>query len=582
MTHKSATLKTFCIIALGLLLVVGATSLLDSSVLIDGDPSLGWFNMVNLHHNAFHSWRFGNIKQLALKLLPAQLVADRSVGTMSIMLIGMVFLLRSSGWKKSGIIVTAVASFVPLLAVLLTVGIDPLIFGAMCWLPIMVIAARHVLANPNSLLAWSCLAVVSVENSFCANQVAIISTLYALWLTSLLHRSGDAQHPSAGSAYGWMCIVLLLPAVLTAMIAPMPFLPQYPKSSHVTIFESVEGYLKPLIGHEYPFDIIDRYSAKELYGFGSRILLALCGCLLLLARVRLQPYLRNIIIVSLGLALTATLDTTLPEDLAMIAPLASISRLLPWGTTFSMTSIALGFSAFGIGYVVALNHCPRSYILASIAGAALSIHGAGELYYPYLRSSGLVNDQHLARVLRTPSASLVRALAMTDPHIAESIHAIEELSKLPTIDLSELEGEVSISPAPSTEALATARQLEKAFRWSTRTGAQVGNELLTLRFPRTTAVRGVELNPGAYATDYPRGLLITGGECSKPGEATILHESPVWQGPLEVTSRGIPYFASRNRVRVVFPESISVECLFIRQTARAPYDWSIAKIGIMQ
>ncbi len=580
--HKNTSLKTCYTIALALLLVFGATSLLESSVLMDGDPALGWFNMVNLHHNAFHSWRFGNIKQFALKFLPIELVAERSLGTISIMLVGMVFLVRSSGWQQRGIIVTAVASFVPVLAVLLTVGIDPLIFGALCWLPVMVITARHVLANPNSLLAWLCLAAVSVENSFCANQVATISALYALWLTTAFQRTSNQQDAKGVDEYGWLCAVLLLPALLTTIIAPMPFLPQYPKSAHISIFETVQGYLKPLIGPAYLFDVINRRAVKELFGFSSHLLLALSGGLLLLAKIRLNLLLRKVTLLSLGLALLATLDTGLSEDLAMIAPLASISRLLPWATTFSLTSIALALSAFGLGYVIAMNHCPRSYIIAAIAGAALSIHGAGELYYPYLRTSGLVNDQNLARILRTPSAGLVRTLALTDPHIIDSISAIEELSKLPSIDIRSLHGEVSIEPAPNPEALATARQLEKAFRWSTRTGSQRGNELLTLRFLQRTSLRGVELDPGAYATDYPRGLSISGGECAKPGEAKLIFEAPIWQGPLEVTSRGIPYLAARNKVRVLFPEAASVECLFVRQTAKAPFDWSIASIRVIQ
>jgi hypothetical protein len=67
----------------------------------------------------------GAVEQLALKVLPAELVAERCVGAMSIMLVGWLSLLRWSGWKKPGVISTAVGGTVPLLAVLLTVGLDP-------------------------------------------------------------------------------------------------------------------------------------------------------------------------------------------------------------------------------------------------------------------------------------------------------------------------------------------------------------------------------------------------------------------------------------------------------------------------
>lgn len=582
MKQRIISLQILGVSILALLLLLGATWLIDSSVLMDGDPQRGWFNMVNLHHNAYHSWRFGHITQLALLFLPVEVVAERSLGTIGILVVGTIFLLRASGWHQQRSIIAAVGGAIPALLVLLTVGIDPLVFGATCWIPLMVVTARYVLANPNSLIAWLLAAVVSVENSFCANQAAIIPVLYALWLTFTVIRYSDQATPVSREGYYGLWIVLLLPAVITTVIAPMPFLPHYPKSAHVTTFESIEGYLKPLIGPAYPFEVIDRPSVKTLYGFTARILLALAGALLLLARVRLHPLLRRVTLVSLGFALVAVLDTSLSEELAMIAPLASLSRILPWGTTFSLTSIALGICALGLGYIITINNCSRSFIVAAIACVALVSHGTGELYHPYLRSSGLVDNEDLARVLRTPSANLVRTLSMHNPRVVDTIRTIADSSKRPTINVREFQGEIEISPAPSSDALADARQLEREHRWSTRTGSQTGHELLRVRFPQPISAQGIELDPGAYLTDYPRGLDIRGGSCAHPEDAQILFQAPLWQGPLEVTAKGIPYFAARNKVRIIFIQSASVECIFVRQTARAPFDWSIAKVGIIQ
>jgi hypothetical protein len=582
MKQRIASLQILGIIALALLLLLGATWWMDSSVLMDGDPRRGWFNMVNLHHNAFHSWRFGHITQLALLFLPVETIAERSLGTIGILVIGTILLLRASGWHQPHSIIAAIGGAIPALLVLLTVGIDPLVFGATCWIPLMAVAARYVLTNPNSLLAWLLVAAVSVESSFCANQAAIIPVLYALWLSFTILKSSDQGTPVSREGYYGLWIVLLLPAVITTVISPMPFLPHYPKSAHVTTFENIEGYLKPLIGPAYPFEVIDRPSVKTLYGVTARILLALAGALILLARIRVSPLLRRVTLVSLGFAVVAALDTSLSEELAMIAPLASLSRLLPWGTTFSLTSIALGLSALGLGYIVAINNCSRSYIAATIACVALVWHGTGELYHPYLRSSGLVDNEDLARVLRTPSANLVRTLSMHDSHVADTLRTIAEYNKRPAINVRELHGEIEISPAPSTEALATARQLEREHRWSTRTGSQTGHEVLTVRFPQPVSVQGIELDPGAYLTDYPRGLDIRGGDCSRPQDTQVLFRAPLWQGPLEVTAKGVPYFAARNKVRIIFFQNTTVTCIFVHQTARAPFDWSISKVGIIQ
>jgi hypothetical protein len=585
MKQSRDTLRSVAIVAVSVALLFGANFCMQSNVLIDGEPSLGWLNMINLQHNAFHSWRFGHFTQVASMMIPAAIVAERSLVSILILVIGTAILLKTSRQSDESFFSSSLAYALPSLGVLLSVGVDPLIFGTLSWMPIMVAVSIAILHKPDSILLWTILGAISIENSLCANQLSTVSVVVGLWLASLLQHPPPSTRGSSQSSqtWCWLWVVLLGPALITTLISPLPFLPHYPKSAHIITYESPIGYIQPLIGPAYPFAVLDRFAVTELYGFHSQLLLGLAGALLLLARVRSNVILRRVTFGGLGVALLATLDTTLPEDLAIIAPIASISRLLPWGTTLSLTSLAVALAAFLLGYVIATNRCPRSSILGAAAALAILCGpSASELYKPYLRKANLINDPNLARVLRTPSASLVRMLISGGNDPETLLHKITTLADLPTTPASELQATISISPAPSEKAINDARSLETVFRWSPRTGNQRGLETLTIRFPSALEVHGVELQPGAYASDYPRGLLITGGRCDSPEQATALYEARVWQGSLEATGRGIPYLTPRNKVRVMFTQSATVECIFAHQTGHASFDWSITSVGIIR
>jgi hypothetical protein len=78
-------------------------------------------------------------------------------------------------------------------------------------------------------------------------------------------------------------------------------------------------------------------------------------------------------------------------------------------------------------------------------------------------------------------------------------------------------------------------------------------------------------------------LKIFGGDCEGVAPAELLFEAPTWQGALNVTARGAPYFTPRNEVRVIFAKQTPpVACVFVRQTGKAFNDWSISRVKIIQ
>jgi hypothetical protein len=227
-----------------------------------------------------------------------------------------------------------------------------------------------------------------------------------------------------------------------------------------------------------------------------------------------------------------------------------------------------------------LNTAVVSLVLLTTTALALTWLGSPQIVSPLLRTAGLVNNERFRPLILTPSAAIFRAFVESQLDIAQQLETVRAASRITGKDIREFHADVEVYPPPSPETLEIARATEHKWRWSSRTGAQRGNEMLTVRFRSSTQVRGIELDPGPFSTDYPRGLKITGGPCEQSA-APVLAEYPVWQGSLHALPRGIPYYAPRNEVRVILPMPTEVSCLFIYQTGTAPFDWSISRIRVI-
>jgi hypothetical protein len=143
-----------------------------------------------------------------------------------------------------------------------------------------------------------------------------------------------------------------------------------------------------------------------------------------------------------------------------------------------------------------------------------------------------------------------------------------------------LGAQVEIHPAPDLNQTPNT-QTDTTWRWSTHTGSQRGDEVLTIKLQAPAEMRGIELDPGPYFTDYPRGLRIHAGACDQ-STAPVIADYPVWQGSLHILHRGVPYFSPRNDVKIIFPAPVIAQCVFVHQTGKAQFDWSVSRIRIIR
>jgi hypothetical protein len=553
-------------------------SRMDSLALSGDIHASTWFSLVNLNHNAFHSWRLEPIAKICSEIWPSFNFAERPIPGIVALLVGTLLFFRASdGPRFTWSLIFSLGTPITILFLLIITGLDPVVIGAIAWLPLLTVIARKTIATSEP--HWSLLAVLlaaSIENALSANQAAIVSAASAIWIAYLLTKS----RASAAINLSLASIVILTPAIFITITAPMAEAPKYPPSAHVIQYDGSQGNIRPLIGPAYQFEAIDRAAMRNEYGGRALTLLSISIFSWWTRRRHQTPVARYTAKVAMVMALLATLNATLPESVALISPLPSLSRLIPWGTTYSITSVALGLSAWMTGVTLILNNRLISFIPLAIGPAIMLAFCSQNIIHPSLRKSGIASDPAYSGLVLSPSATIFRSLVESGEDVPRWIESVKASSKLRAKDSSELGAKIEIHPAPRPEMLDAAKRSESHWRWSTRTGMQRGDELLTIRFTSPTSVNGIELDPGPYFTDYPRGLKISGGPCDLAAAKEIV-DYPIWQGAVKVTYRGIPYYTPRNEVRAIFTSQQTVECIFVRQTGKAPFDWSISRVRVM-
>lgn len=569
---------------LGLLSITILTTYIDVVALINNDKATGWASIVNLNHNGFHAWRSDHVTQLLHLMTEHSRFAGKPLGGLSVLLIGTIVLLwnlKEELGNRLGYALTL--GFTPVVLVLLAVGLDPVVIGTLAWIPLMSALSLFICAYPQSMLGWAALVFVGFESCLSANQAAPIAAAGALVLVTIIqrHRSPEMA-PLSKDTLAMLLIVTLLPALLTAAIAPTPLMPRYPKAAHLIPLAELEHTVEPLVGPSYGFETIYRPAVQSLYAVCGGLLCIIAMFVVLFGVPRSRPRFRALTTLGMTIAGLVLIDCVLPEKWSLITPLASVSRVLPWGIHYSITAAAAGAAAWLIGVAVLASRRVLSLPLLFACGALLIRLSPFDLYHPEISRRGLIGNPHLAVALRSPSALLVRLFAPDNAEIPTWFEQLRAFGHTGGKDVLQLGAEVMIAPTPSPEVVAQAKLVEKDFRWSTRTGSQRGNEVLSVKFKTPLTIKGVELDPGAYFTDYPRGIRVIGGDCKTPESSSVLFEATPWQGALKATPRGAPYLSPLNQVRILFRAPATVECVYVYQTGRARLDWSVNRVRIIE
>jgi hypothetical protein len=464
-------------------------------------------------------------------------------------------------------------AFIPVLTVLSIVGNDSILMSALAWIPLLALFLSAIFLVSKAGLIRNALplilitTLVSVVCARSANHFAVLAAVSAIFVARRLQGDDIFALRDSSSLIG--VIIPLLPALFILLGIPSAPFPDYPPLAHVVPDDGLVGIVRPLLGFDYPIQVIDRGVVKSSFGP-----LTLSLTLISLGAVALG--LRGLTPLAFALSICGALDTLLPESLAQIAPIAALSRIIPWGTTVAYSP-----------YIVAI----AAWILAlSLVTSARRI-----IAIPLLCGL-LITTRALSPVTSTtePENTLVSALQETSPSTAVVRYLARGVSATSTNDLKRplLDGytpsfepltafgaSVNASLGDTTMMLKVVSDSDPRTRWSTQRGGQHGDERIEISFSKPTTVSGIELDTGTFTTDFPRGLTVVGTNGSS--NPTRCHaEFPSWQGSIARTPSGHPYFTGQHEVRIIFPEPCLLTTLSLKQTGSAPFDWSIAEIRI--
>lgn len=563
---------------------IGAYQTDQLAPLTDG----AWHLMLNISDNSLIWWRADGLITRLLPFTAAPTVLP-ALASLLFFVIGACQLFLIAGREHGLHTVDAVLASVSLGALmLLLLGADCVVFGALAWMPWLAVCGYLIHRQARGLRRCVILALyffIAWRLGMSAGTLACPLAALALLLSRALTEQDDDTLPRGISS---LLIPLVALAVTAVPLLQAPSLPHYdyPFLSRVVTDDGIAGMIRPLVGESAPLPLIDRTVARAQTEPVALALLAVTLSALLLIRTLRAA--RVFIGISLFGTLSLFWDTCLPESFAHIGPLQSLVRVLPGYSTLSPLPLLCALSLIGIfGMLLATN---RVLILATLQGFLLCITFVSPL------ASGLLVDPQGAittrQILKLPGVQLTPEFLQRAFSPSFGLLKREGLGILTRPELfSEL---TPVSPARFRVTLSTShrshsnaplRMLDgkSATRWSSQTASQQGDEWIEMRFLEPVDIQGIELDPGPYHADFPRGLRMVRCDSADgiPGSSTF-YDAPSWEGAIYRTPAGFPYYGAQSAVRIVFRREVRTSCVRIEQTGRsAQFEWSVSEISLL-
>jgi hypothetical protein len=544
--------------------------------LSQGSPLQGWTPTVNLETNQYLMWRSDGLSRLFAPLLPIREPLKPVLMSILTLLFGTCLICRVTctsigrtprwGW---------IVGVIPVLITLGVTGADSVLLGALAWVPLLSLLLSAIFLVGRAGLLRAALPLIAISGAVSltcatsANHLAPVAALCAVLFAQRLQGEAGALPASPSSLLG-IGIAILPALVMVTNIPAAPF-PDYPQLAHVVPDDGLPGIVRPLIGIDYPIQVLDRAMIKSSFSLLSVAVVVLS--LLALAVSGMSSALTLACI----LGLLGALDTVLPEPSAQISPIGALSRLIPWGNTVAYTPYLVAFGAWllAVTVITTSKHLVAIPVVLTLLIVAQASQTRG---YPYdLRRYSYDSVTEIS-----PSAAVVK-------HIAQAISAdSSEMLKRPLLQgftpsaqsLGKFSASLKTSVNPLQGALAAVTDGDPATRWTTGQSAQHGEEIVQITFDTPTMVGGIELDTGNFTTDFPRGLEVTSTNATQDS-TTCSASFPSWQGSVTRTPKGSLYFTGQHEVQVIFPAPCLLKSISIKQTGTAIFDWSIAEIKIL-
>lgn len=578
-----------------------------------------WCPSYDQSSNAFFLWRpsvvstlvastLGSAARVALGIPTPSLSAYSDFLAQSlILLVGLVLLLfqilSASSWAER-FIATSLA-FLGTAGLMFVFGSDQLRGAALGSTALLAAAMHydlrrnlHCTAHPGPTRNFPALtAIAALFSMFHAHQLSLLCVLAAWWIVRFL--PGWTRPSESKGEFGLVShpgnrglVIGLALSLFSLLLVPGPMLPWYPQGSQVVPDDEIPGMLRPFFGPVPAVPFIDRWGLRDWSVAPYQMLLALIVLLTILLLIRGRHPGRLLVYSALPLGLLL-LSVRLPEPVSVISPLLVIPRVLPPLFLIPLEPIVLALTTIGVLIVAssfqstALGLC-APLVLLLLAHVLPVPPSEAPADLPFRPNLSVDTQNRHYQLMRSPSAFVLRAHRW-DALSSERNWILERQEVIIGAEYRRLEkSEVSIEVSSHPERAERMFDGRAKSRWTSGGGKQSGKEWISIRFNQPLQLDGIELYLGPYVTDFPRGLRLRAlpacDELTRPHpELPVVAEYPRWYGGLDFTPQGYPYFKGRYFTRVVFPETLVVQCLLAEQIAENEgSDWSIAEIRVAE
>jgi len=597
MNKHGGFFAALCVLALGAALKVALIDhafFFEATRYFSGDSTAlhGWFPAVHVGHNAWAAWRIDPLLGGLAALCPDPRAAFN----------GLCFIFCSIGLATLGLVLAPTAGLrtAAIGALLITALLarlfvfDAVLFGALTWFPWLAAAFVAALRAPRGRLLVLLLVVVffSLRLAKGANILApfVAATAFVVALRAL---------PPALAAQ--RRLIGLIGALTVAVVFGIdrgvnaPGFPEYPPYARLIPSDGIPGFTRALVGPDRSLPVIDRLFLDERYSVLTLGLLFFAAWLRFVTRrERERNYpLRATLDVALLLTTAAWWDTLSFGGLSETSPLRTLGRIVPALGFIPLLplTVGLGVILLTVGATLAQRTLPLALLAVSLLGFTAD---DGRATWRWDSAPGSIQRRSLepvraAEVLLNhappPSAEIKAALISPSAGLIarEGMWSVMEAKPREPTRSKTLPPEVlRIETSHRMEDIAAMTDGDRKTRWSAKRGNQRGDEYVRFIFSTPQTLTGIELDTGAYATDYPGGIRLTAhARCddSAPSDIVTAHE---WLGPVRYTPAGLPFYGPAADVEIRFPAPVVVGCLDVYQTLPGRrFDWSIAEVKFL-
>lgn len=503
-------------------------------------PGCRWFIALSKVTNAYHLWRVDDLTRMFSS-------EYQFFFSCLIFLFGWLFW---KGWRALPSGVITLVCFGALFSN------DVVIFGAFEWLPFLIGGFQHLRRSTSCIGSAFLTPLILYQMSCAANHLAFIFIPLA-WITAGFE---EKENVLAKRTLIFLAIISCLTLWISLHSTPYLPTPHYPPLSQVVEDDGIPGQIRPLIGQDSLIPFIDRKALSTAYSLTAWLLLVICSSSFVIRRSRISA-LASVI------SFAVLLDLTLPQEYAQIAPLQSLSRIVPGTFVIALPPLAVALSIFLI--------TTQGTFFPFLA--LLTIFTRFEV--PSLPTTTSDEEQ---KWIHSPSLSLVRNMGVETTRRYRSARTLPR-SYIP------LETTVAASSNVQKDTIAALSDSNLSTRWSPETGHQDEAQWISFRFPEPLLIDGLQLPPGDFITDFPRALRVkctsqceTASESGNSDSDTIFTSNP-WLGILRFSPDGYPYYGSQGKVRAIFSKTRTCQCLRIEQTGfESRFNWSIAELRILR